>query len=1052
MPPMHEALGRQKRVVEHLEQHYLGPIDGPEELLRNKPNATYLVGVLYPVGIGAGPEDEEERVQLAMEATTAEDGTDGTEEPSIDMANAYQPSSSALSFIHDGDSVDIDLGYATYTEEKTDTHTAWRRHGHHLTGIHWKQGNVSGVPGDGRVAVDVRCRPFGQNSSLVTVAISNTRVAPKNDEGVGHLHTEDALYQVGMTVRSVGGRILPYRSVEDLRLDPEQEELAVRYRHRQVFAVGHGTSVRWDHDDTGGCASVSLDPLPRYTVPTVEAKKSTADILRLGRLTWIQDDTANVLSELRTFVDDYRHWTQEQQDQAQGLPDHHRPAAGRITDRQSDAVERMHEGITLLEESSSARDAFRLAMAAMNEQMLQSNRSKATGAEEDTPRREPTWRPFQLGFILVALTSTAVADHRDRDLVDLIWFPTGGGKTEAYLGLAAFEIFRRRIEHGIRGGGTAVITRYTLRLLTTQQFQRAATLVCAMERLRLTDPLARGMAPFTIGLWVGNATTPGTQKEAINRFEATRRREIPDNPFQLTECPWCGHRMMPATRSENAEAYGAAHSAGDIWLRCPDRTCRFHDRLPVEVVDERIYKYPPTILLATVDKFARLPFKQEAGVLLGAGAKANEPPSLILQDEMHLLSGPLGTTVAIYDAAVLGIIGEVGGRPKIVASTATIRSADDQVKGLMARKVQLFPPSGLNEEDSYFARPTEDPNAPGRIYIGLMPQAFTQSTSVVRAMAAMLEAPARAAQGPQDVSGADAYWTAVAYHNSLRELGRTVTLIRDDVNSLLATRRGPEGRTRQIRGDGMVELTSRVDAEDLPKALQRLGRSLDDGDAVDVVACTNMLSVGIDVPRLALMLMNGQPKTTSEYIQATSRVGRGEVPGVIVTLYRATRPRDRSHYESFLGYHQALYRSVEPTSVTPWSAASRHRSLAAVLVTMVRHLSPWREDSQAVLFRADSNVVRNVRETILEVVERSDPDEYQATEEHLDRLIDQWRIRTSPDPDTGVSMLRYQPLRAQHDEPALMRAFDEDREGWAVMNSMRSVDLNINMKIIGEKA
>jgi hypothetical protein len=300
--------------------------------------------------------------------------------------------------------------------------------------------------------------------------------------------------------------------------------------------------------------------------------------------------------------------------------------------------------------------------------------------------------------------------------------------------------------------------------------------------------------------------------------------------------------------------------------------------------------------------------------------------------------------------------------------------------------------------------------------------------------------------------GTDAYWTAVAYHNSLRELGRTVTLVRDDVNSLLATRRGPEGRTRQIRGDGMVELTSRVDAEDLPKALRRLGRGLDKGDAVDVVACTNMLSVGIDVPRLALMLMNGQPKTTSEYIQATSRVGRGEVPGVIVTLYRASRPRDRSHYESFLGYHQALYRSVEPTSVTPWSAASRHRSLAAVLVTMVRHLSPWRDDSQAVLFRADSNVVRNVRETILDVVKRSDPDEYQATQEHLDRLIDQWRIRTSPDPDTGESTLRYQPLRAKYGEPALMRAFDEDRDGWAVMNSMRSVDSNINMKIIGEKA
>jgi hypothetical protein len=1047
---MNEALERQKRVVEHLEQQYLGPLDGPEELLRNKPNSTYLVGVLYPVGIGLGIGEEEPRTH--DETTTGEDGIDGTEEPAIDMANAYQPSSSALSFIHDGEAVDIDLVYATYGEEKTDTHTAWRRQGHQFSGIRREQGAITGTVGDGRVALDVRWRRFGRNSSLVTVAISNTREAPKSDEGEGQLRTEDCLYQVGMTVRSVGGRILPYRSVEDLRLDPEQEELAVRYRHREVFAVGHGTSVRWTRDGADACSSVSLEPLPRYTVPIVGANKSTADVLRLDRLTRIQDDTPAVLAELRAFVNDYHEWARAQQDQARGLADHHRLAAQRITDRQSVAVDRMHQGIALLENSSTARDAFRLAMTAMREQMVQSDRRKAPGTEEDEPRAKPTWRPFQLGFMLVALASTAVADHRDRDVVDLIWFPTGGGKTEAYLGLAAFEIFRRRLEHGIRGGGTAVITRYTLRLLTTQQFQRAATLVCAMECLRATDPLVKGMAPFTIGLWVGNATTPGTQKEAIKRLEATRRRETPDNPFQLTECPWCGHRMMPAIRSEHAGAYGADHSAGDIWLRCPDRNCRFHNRLPVEVVDERIYKYPPTILLATVDKFARLPFRQEAGVLLGAGTTSNEPPSLILQDEMHLLSGPLGTTVAIYDAAVLGIISEVGGHPKIVASTATIRSAEDQVRGLMAREVQLFPPSGLNEEDSYFARPVQDPDAPGRTYIGLMPQAFTQSTSVVRAMAAMLEAPARAAQGPQDIDGLDAYWTAVAYHNSLRELGRTVTLVRDDVNSLLATRRGSEGRARQIRGDGMVELTSRVDAEDLPKALRRLGRGLDEGDAVDVVACTNMLSVGIDIPRLALMLMNGQPKTTSEYIQATSRVGRGDVPGIIVTLYRSTRPRDRSHYESFLGYHQALYRSVEPTSVTPWSAASRHRSLAAVLVTMVRHLSPWREDSQAVLFQANANVVRNVRETILNVVERSDPDEYRATKEHLDRLIDQWRIRTSPDPDTGESTLRYQPLRAKNEEPALMRAFDEDRDGWAVMNSMRSVDSNINMKIVGEKA
>ncbi|MEX5305203.1 helicase-related protein [Kocuria sp. CPCC 205258] len=1044
---MTEAVARQMRVIEHLEKQYLGPADGPEELLRNRPNATYLVGVLYPSGIGM----EVDEPSTPADDDTDDDGVDGAEDPAIDMANAYHPSSSALSFIHDGEAVEIDLRYATYSEEKSDARTAWRRAGQELVDIRRERGDEPWKSDDGRVVLDLRWRPFGEGRSLVTVAVRNTRVAP-GVEGERQLRTEDCLYQVRMTARAVGGRILPYRSVEDLRLDDEQEELAVRYRHREVFAVGHGTSVRWELDESGACSSVASDPLPRYTVPPVQAKTSDDGILQLSRLTQIQQEPTDILEELRAFVDEYRQWTTEQRTQAGELEQLYREAARRITERQQCAVDRMQEGIALLEESETARSAFRLAMLAMREQMLQSTHVKSGVPGERGLGREPTWRPFQLGFILLALSSTADVDHDDRDLVDLIWFPTGGGKTEAYLGLAAFEIFRRRLEQGVRGGGTAVITRYTLRLLTTQQFQRAATLVCAMECLRATDPTVQGMAPFTIGLWVGNNTTPGTQEQAIKRLELTRKREVPDNPFQLTECPWCGHRMMPKTRSEKAGDYGAVHSAGDIWLRCPDPACLFHERLPVEVIDERIYKYPPTILLATVDKFARLPFVQEAGVLLGAGSGANEPPSLILQDEMHLLSGPLGTTVAIYDAAVLGIIEEVGGRPKIVASTATIRSAEDQVKGLMARKVQLFPPSGLNEDDSYFARPVQDPDAPGRTYIGLMPQAFTQSTSVVRAMGAMLEAPRWAAEGPQDEEGIDAYWTAVAYHNSLRELGRTVTLVRDDVNSLLATRLGPDGETRQIRGDGLVELTSHVGAEELPESLRRMGRVRAHGDAVDVVACTNMLSVGIDVSRLALMLMNGQPKTTSEYIQATSRVGRGDVPGVIVTLYRASRPRDRSHYESFLGYHQALYRSVEPTSVTPWSAASRHRSLAAVFVTMVRHLSPWRNEAQAVDFRPDANVVRNIRDVILDIVKRSDPDECEATEKHLDLLIDQWRIRTAPDPETGQSKLRYQPMRGKRDEPALMRAFNEERYGWAVMNSMRSVDANVNMKIIGEKA
>jgi hypothetical protein len=1053
---------QQDRVLQHLERAYLGPRNGDEEVITSRPDVTYMVGSLYPDAEGAEPRQEDAGVdegQLAPARVDETASSDDGFEAVVESANYWEPTSCGLSFITTTTPLRVHLTYGTY-ERVTDERTGWKRTpAQHVFEL--DPGDNSWTSPDGRANVRAKRRPWAPGTELITVAVCN----PARSGGSPSEDAARCLYQVSLTVEPSGGEILPYRNVEDLAQDPEREELALRYRHRKVYAVGHGTSVDWKI--TGGrCHLVRVDPLPRYVVPKVLVRHDDSPALQLAYLETIEIDPSGVSRELHSFVDGYDAWAERQEAVSSGIGDEFNHAPKRIIDRQRHAVGRMRAGIEALAgataQNARNRRAFHLAMTAMRMQMTQSA-IKASQGQLSAPKDvDPTWRPFQLGFILLCLNSVSDENSEDRDLVDLIWFPTGGGKTEAYLGLAAYEIFRRRLTHGTRGFGTSVITRYTLRLLTIQQFQRAATLICAMELMRRADPSLTSLGPFSIGLWVGNKTTPGTEKAAIEAYDAMMKQQEPTNPFQVDECPWCGSPMIPKVKSDPS-AYGASKAAGRLILRCP-ASCDFADSLPLEVVDERIYSSPPTILVATVDKFARLPFVAAAGHILGT-APASLPPSLIIQDEMHLLSGPLGTTVAIYDAAVMGVVQQMGGRPKVVASTATIRAASSQVQGLMGRPVSLFPPSGIDEDDSYFAstrRPGNQDSQPdpsnfspidegeeGRLYIGLMPQAFTQARSVVLALGAMLETPELFTGDGDDAL--DAYWTVVAYHNSLRELGRTVTLVRDDVRSHLSTSSGnAKGGTRTLRPDGLVELTGRVEASELPKSLRRLDRRVTSGDAVDVVACTNMLSVGIDVPRLALMLMNGQPKTTSEYIQATSRVGRGAVDGVIVTLYRATRPRDRSHYENFANYHQSLYRHVEPTSVTPWSRASRHRSLPAVLVALVRQLGPWKAADTAGTVDFDSGVVKNVEALIARAVRTADPREESDTLDELHALLLEWRVRAERCADDDEHLL-YEPRYGAAALPALTRDYSEDhREGWVLQNSMRSVDAEVAMWIEGE--
>ncbi|MEU9480164.1 helicase-related protein [Streptomyces sp. NPDC048191] len=1037
-----------QELVDYLHRQLVGPAVGEQEILDAPPDRQYLMGTLYP---------QEADLQRQLDLAAEEPDGPGTEAraddtaPSTDPvpeANSWLPSSLGLSFYTDTTTVTVGCSGARY-ETKAATGDRGRR---------WKRVPLRSethtlgperdrVPVlDGRAEIRVRRRTF-RGGHLVTVALVN---AAHHEQALGKAAQWDRmLFQVGLEARPVEGAVLPYPSVRLASRDPEEQELRLQYRHVRTHAVGHGCAVEEQRDeDSGQVTGVKAAVMPQAEVSGTKAAGLTGTpVLNVLHLADPLVSVAQLREELGEFAAHYRAWYVGQLNT--DIPEWGREAADRILGRVHTAVTRIESGVRTLcdPDRPELLRAFRAANRAMALQMRHSARDQAgeRRARRDpvlldpAPNPEATWRPFQLAFFLLAMDGVADPRHPDRDVTDLIWFPTGGGKTEAYLLLAAFVMVLRRAAPD--GGGTAVLSRYTLSLLTTQQFQRAATTVCALETLRRADPETYGEEPFSIGLWVGEATSPNSYDTARTKFEEVRRAAKPDDVFILDRCPWCGTRIVPSHKSPDIGDYGVRATADSFAFHCPRDDCAFHDELPVGVVDEQLYDRPPTFVLGTVDKFARLAWEPRAGRLFGAGT-GNLPPSLVIQDELHLLTGPLGTTVGLYESAVLGLCTTPEGvGPKVVASTATIRRSGEQIRALYGSDVQLFPPAGLDARHSYFAEP--DRTRPGRLYLGVMAQGHTAGRASVATAAAMLQG---AWELPLDHR--DDYWTLVAYHHSLRELGRTVTAAADDIPAQLkGLDSGSGSGIRELSDHQVQELTSNLLRAEQPVLLDRLEKSWRDEQSVSFLPCTNMLSVGVDVKRLALMLMQGQPKTTAEYIQATSRVGRHTVPGLVVTFFNATRPRDRSHYETFDVYHRSLYRHVEPTSVTPWSVPSRRRALHAALVILVRHRLGLSAENQAgrILDRMPEAEAL-LDELSARVVTAGESVSADAVRKELGELLAAWEEAAREARKDGRELYYRNQGKGQSN---LIKSFEQRYGLWETPNSMRNVDRECQVMVKG---
>ena len=1119
-----------ERLLDALRLELLGP-ENEEEELRESPLTRYVTGTLAPLGTGIPEEDRDEQLTGG-----GEDEENGSVDIGPPMSQAITPSSIGLSCLVPAEtrSLTVIAKWGDYRaievpeDEKKDEEES-SEHDDPVRGnagseetiegpkrrrprLHWRRTpreqalRIELVPGAGLqrqkiengegVTVEHLCRTLGDRWATSIFLVNRRKVNRRRSDRL-RPPVDCWIFQPSLTVRSpLQEPLFIPRELEPAlaNSDRDRESNRLLFRARREFAIGHGCSAAWiESEDLSRALEVRTELIPSYELPRVDPSTVGGRGLEMEALGSARSG-ADVRTLLMPLLDEYSAWIRRKRESVSSLNSNLQAVARSHLDDCETALGRMKTGVERLAQDEDAFLAFRFANRAM---LLQ--RSHTVWAHlriqdpqnaPSEPRLEGRWRPFQLAFVLLNLPGLIDQDSDDRLVGDLLWFPTGGGKTEAYLGLAAFtmSLRRRRLIAGMRtDAGLGVLMRYTLRLLTIQQFQRAATLLCACEVLRSENPEMWGQYRFSIGLWLGMQGTPNTHddsRRALMRLQEDPSHEGP-NPCVLESCPWCGQRLTP-------HEYWADGEMRRTRVACPSEACRFRrstspNGLPVLMIDEEIYRECPSMLIATVDKFAQMPWNGDVQSLFGfvdrecdkcgfltaatphvashrgSGTKGTigqterlAPPDLIIQDELHLISGPLGTLVGLYEAAVDFLSSSRRrGRlvvPKVIASTATVRRAFEQVQSVFQRNLRVFPPPGLEPEDSFFAiEQSVSDGAPGRLYVGVSAPGKSLKTAYIRVAASLLSS---AGGLRQNSSLAEPYMTLVSYFNSLRELGGAIRLMDDDIPARLEQLKtaGLPRRHRPV----YVELTSRIRQEEIPYLLRRLERRHDaprgDSDPLplDVVLASNMISVGVDIDRLGLMTVTGQPKTTAEYIQATSRVGRQLWgPGLVVTIYNWSRPRDLSHYERFRHYHSTLYRNVEAASATPFSSRALDRGLRGTYVAMNRLGSEdWSPEDGASRFDPKAANVAAVIEFFRRRAEEvADGATAKSLVEALMGLGDEWwGYRQNP--------LRYgwrSPDPAQVPSgDVLLRVLEGGRLGhWRAPQSLREVEELSPVRVIG---
>lgn len=1183
-----------ENLVDIIERELLGPKHGPQEELPVSPRALYLVGVIAPVklagpvnGTGRGATDtDEDLIEVdanaaaigpggaGVPANAADDGeADATDDDAEDRGpkqGLMLPSSMGLRFQvpTDLDAFSVTAAWGVYdpfaTGEETKAGKAIRRYRRTPVELTKRIDLAALVPGQTATvplqdAICLRVDRYDDarfGRVLIEIALCNDRDAPTP------IPINLWMFQTKLRVDADGDDVfLPVRDVLEQdwpEHDDEVRRLDLQYRDRLEFAIGRTCSVDWEVAPGARRASaVSTSWLP--VAETAQTRARSVEGAELSMLALGEGSAAELAIGLAPLVDGYGVWIEQQRAVAASLPEHLHGTVDVVLWEAQRAHGRLVDGINHVTTDSEALRCFQFMNRVMREQRIASQVAVLRAADpgmsikdarakvEELGAGAASWRPFQLAFILMqlgALTDPAAparsADHQAR--VELLFFPTGGGKTEAYLGLAAYVFAIRRRQglvdssEGPLDGrdGVAVLMRYTLRLLTAQQFQRATTMVCAAELERRQDIDTWGSEAFRIGLWVGTDVSPKRFEEANEQL--TKANEYGSHRLtvlQVQRCPWCGTPITPAHVKADATLRRMFVYCGDDLARCPfSKGGEVEEGLPILTVDEEIYRLTPSFVIATVDKFARLAREGEAAALFGyvtrrcgrhgyvhpdyakcditnAHPASNghpsatvqpvprlRPPDLIIQDELHLITGALGTAVGLFEVVVETLSSwetpdSKPVRPMIVASTATVRNANEQVRRLYGRQVDIFPTQVLDVADTYFSQEIPiDRDNPGRRYLGISAQGVRLAASEIRISEVLLSA----GQLLFDQAGAaaDPYMTLVGYFNATRELAGMARYMSDDVQSRVKRPRKDSGFPSRLGTSyGLLnvgELTSRIASSEIGRTLDRLSlefhpnidtteamrQRLEDEKAgkktprrtespFDVVLATSMLQVGVDVQRLGLMLVVGQPKNTAEYIQASSRVGRDMTarPGLVVALGNWARPRDLAHFEQFRHYHETFYAQVEALSVTPYSPTSLRRGIDGVLVSAARvvqsleadGLSPERKAGRIKMHRSAIDALTDRLKARINAAAQ-DPKAATLASQLLVNRIDRWSERADLATEMGKTLVyertgqgdEFLPLivSPENARAAIGNANDAP---FTVANSMREVQPEINILV-----
>lgn len=1070
------AKARQK-IIDALRMDLLGPRD-ENEVLDERPDTAYILGILEPKTESLNSvEMNDEDVEMDMNVEDNHDYSSNDEDDNEPVSNTHiaMPSSIGISFYVSSDTSEfnIDISWGDYV---TSTNTIVDKDGKERNKstfvrqpmketIVVKQNEINknkDIPLkiDSNVHLYLSRLLMKQGYSLITAYVVNKRTNSEDK-------LASSMFQV--KVRAYSGSNEPIFIAEHVcRRVINKDEFY--YETRPIFGRGRGCAAVWNKTDEDRISSIESDYIPQYEYAGVDSKLYGFDSKYFSTKNMALPRFKNeTIEKLEALASSYEEWIDRTLEKDSKMSN---PVfideVGKLTIQEChNSLRRIKEGIDLIKSDELAFDAF----AFMNSTIYMQNAIKRYSIQHGkgikcsfddfltfkNPDNDFAWRPFQIAFILMNLSDIVHPEHNDRNIVDLLYFPTGGGKTEAYLGLMAFTIANRRLRNNEsdeynRDGGVTAILRYTLRLLTTQQRDRITKMVVAADWVREKACPKYGKEPITIGFWVGGSVTPNKFEELEENSRNTsgdvaRKKRLIYR--QVLNCPFCGKPLVnkkgePLSR----DTFQIDVQKKSVEIYCEDEHCLYYKfgrkdaktqrllppkRIPVYLVDEEIYNKCPTIILSTVDKFARLPWDVKTNALFGRVDRLNSrdgyvaigdkttsyrktdhfpaaniteikpflPPELIIQDELHLITGPLGTIYGAYETIIDEMctykVGDKTIKPKYVVSTATIKNASEQTKCLYARKnTSQFPPNGFSIEDSFFIREVPTETNPFRMYVGISAPGKSVKTTLLRTYASILQTSYYMSLQDEWKDVIDPYYSLVGYYNSIRELGGAVRLLQDDIPKRIRRIAKLNGQEKQRFLNHKEEITSRMSSYDIPRKLSMLEVDYTSKDCLDTAVATNMIAVGMDVDRLGLMVVTGQPKQNSEYIQATSRIGRS-LPGLVVTVYNPYRPRDLSHYENFTGYHSQLYRFVEGTTATPFSARARDRVLHALVISAIRLKFPEFADNDGAgrindLTEEQLNEVKNIIFEHLKIVK---PSARADAKKEIDDFISWWKYLSS---------------------------------------------------------